>query len=196
MSEYIFKEFEAELEDTIKYKIENQNQVLCFKTVIDLLINSSEFRLELSQVLKQSKFEGFYLEVKPCSTATLENDFEFVTVFGRHFGEFSMDVESFKEHFIDEEKTLSFKNRRGNSELIVPNNINPECNYAHLAVFLRTATNDEIDDFWKTIGLSYSKSINDKPVWLSTSGLGVHWLHMRIDQKPKYYRYSSFKKMV
>lgn len=29
-------------------------------------------------------------------------------------------------------------------------------------------------------------------VWLSTSGLGVYWLHFRIDARPKYYQYSEF----
>ena len=31
-----------------------------------------------------------------------------------------------------------------------------------------------------------------KPVWLSTSGMGVAWLHFRLDQRPKYYTYRAF----
>jgi len=27
----------------------------------------------------------------------------------------------------------------------------------------------------------------DTPRWLNTHGLGVHYLHVRIDEKPKYY---------
>lgn len=33
----------------------------------------------------------------------------------------------------------------------------------------------------------------DYPIWLSTSGLGVYWLHMRLDRRPKYYTYEPFK---
>ena len=33
---------------------------------------------------------------------------------------------------------------------------------------------------------------NSRPVWLSTSGMGVPWLHMRLDQVPKYYTYEPF----
>jgi hypothetical protein len=31
-----------------------------------------------------------------------------------------------------------------------------------------------------------------KPVWFSTSGMGVAWLHFRLDQRPKYYTYRAF----
>lgn len=33
---------------------------------------------------------------------------------------------------------------------------------------------------------------DSKPVWLSTSGMGIPWLHMRLDQKPKYYSFEPF----
>ena len=35
---------------------------------------------------------------------------------------------------------------------------------------------------------------NDVPVWTSTSGLGVYWLHVRLDSRPKYYQHQPFKK--
>jgi len=31
------------------------------------------------------------------------------------------------------------------------------------------------------------------PSWLSACGLGVYWLHSRLDPKPKYYVYEPFK---
>jgi hypothetical protein len=33
----------------------------------------------------------------------------------------------------------------------------------------------------------------DTPFWLSTSGLGVYWMHVRIDVAPKYYTYAPFR---
>ena len=41
----------------------------------------------------------------------------------------------------------------------------------------------------------YHKLLNMEPastVWLSTSGLGVSWLHIRLDSRPKYYSYREF----
>jgi len=30
-------------------------------------------------------------------------------------------------------------------------------------------------------------------LWVSTAGLGVYWLHMRVDPKPKYYKHQAYK---
>lgn len=32
-------------------------------------------------------------------------------------------------------------------------------------------------------------------LWCSTSGLGVYWLHIRLDQYPKYYTYRPYKQV-
>jgi hypothetical protein len=37
------------------------------------------------------------------------------------------------------------------------------------------------------------KSLNGNTVWMSTSGLGVHWVHMRMDSNPKYYSHKPYK---
>ena len=34
--------------------------------------------------------------------------------------------------------------------------------------------------------------LGGKPVWLSTAGLGVGWLHVRLDDRPKYYRHAPY----
>jgi hypothetical protein len=35
--------------------------------------------------------------------------------------------------------------------------------------------------------------VSDERRWLSTSGLGVSWLHMRLDSTPKYYNWQPYK---
>ncbi len=35
--------------------------------------------------------------------------------------------------------------------------------------------------------------LNSKPVWLSTAGAGVSWLHVRLDDKPKYYGHAPYR---
>jgi hypothetical protein len=37
------------------------------------------------------------------------------------------------------------------------------------------------------------RRLNNKPVWLSTAGAGVAWLHIRLDDRPKYYGYTPFR---
>lgn len=37
------------------------------------------------------------------------------------------------------------------------------------------------------------KRISGNPVWLSISGLGVYWLRIRLDARPKYYQHLPYK---
>ena len=39
-------------------------------------------------------------------------------------------------------------------------------------------------------------SLTEDSVWLSTSGLGVYWLHVRLDSRPKYYTYEPYKRQA
>lgn len=34
--------------------------------------------------------------------------------------------------------------------------------------------------------------VGTRPVWLSTAGAGVAWLHVRLDDRPKYYSYRPY----
>ena len=48
---------------------------------------------------------------------------------------------------------------------------------------------------WKLVALQYMEALEERhpgPVWLSTSGEGVAWLHFRLDSDPKYYQYRPF----
>ncbi|CAI2188333.1 4287_t:CDS:2 [Funneliformis geosporum] len=44
--------------------------------------------------------------------------------------------------------------------------------------------------------LSEELKKGDAPRWLSTHGIGVKYLHVRIDEKPKYYSYVEYKKTL
>ena len=38
-----------------------------------------------------------------------------------------------------------------------------------------------------------ASALSDQPLWVSTCGLGVYWLHVRLDSFPKYYRYAPYQ---
>jgi hypothetical protein len=40
-----------------------------------------------------------------------------------------------------------------------------------------------------------SRRVNMKPVWLSTAGAGVPWLHVRLDDRPKYCCFRPYQGM-
>jgi len=67
-------------------------------------------------------------------------------------------------------------------------------NYCHFSSFNRTADLMQQHVLWQCVAKTLLKRIGPKPLWLNTAGEGVAWLHIRIDQKPKYYAYKPFTK--
>lgn len=69
--------------------------------------------------------------------------------------------------------------------------------YAHLANFVRQAPTPQVLSLLQTVGGSMLERLeqvgNTTPVYLSTSGLGVYWLHVRLDSRPKYYTFRPYK---
>lgn len=86
-----------------------------------------------------------------------------------------------------------------NDSEIVPGGRDSFQMYAHLAPFVRSKATEHIRALWSSVGqlalqmlLSPSRPADDK-LWISTSGLGVSWLHVRLDKRPKYYNYNPYK---
>ena len=77
--------------------------------------------------------------------------------------------------------------------MVVPTPIAENNIYTHLANFVRQAPADQIDVFWKTVGEECIKNISEKNIWLSTHGLGIYWLHVRVDTVPKYYHFREYR---
>ena len=65
--------------------------------------------------------------------------------------------------------------------------------YGHLAAFVREAPQAQRHTLWQVVGAALDERIGVRPTWLSTSGLGVSWLHVRLDSRPKYYQYEPYR---
>ena len=68
--------------------------------------------------------------------------------------------------------------------------------YGHLAAFVRLAPEQQRQSLWQAVGEAMSRRICTKPVWLSTAGAGVSWLHVRLDDRPKYYGFGPYRQGV
>ncbi|HEU5075095.1 MAG TPA: hypothetical protein VFU02_12985, partial [Polyangiaceae bacterium] len=66
--------------------------------------------------------------------------------------------------------------------------------YTHLAAFLRHAPPEQCEVLLREVGFAARECLRNEPFWLSTSGLGVAWLHVRIDSRPKYYQYTPYRR--
>jgi hypothetical protein len=81
----------------------------------------------------------------------------------------------------------------GDAILIVPcPKADPVC-YGHLGAFVRLAPEPQQQAFWERVGIASQRRLNQAPVWLNTAGAGVAWLHVRLDDRPKYYRHAPFR---
>lgn len=180
--------------DTSKFRMEDREKLLSYAEVISLWQNSTDFTLFFIDILKQSVYEGFFLEVKPVTLNSISDAFEFVLVKSSVLPRIAADRSPFEKYFTGNFPVVSFPNHGGDAVLIVPAPIGPDADYAHLAKFVRNGTDSQLFEFWKKVAQEYKKAIGTQPKWLSTAGLGVYWLHIRIDSSPKYYRYENYKK--
>ena len=100
-----------------------------------------------------------------------------------------------------------FKNLGGDAILVAPNNWSSSSKSekpsstsycAHLANFIREASEEQIIQLWRLVAETLQERLlletsNTMPIWFSTAGTGVAWLHFRLDNRPKYYLYHPFK---
>lgn len=95
-----------------------------------------------------------------------------------------------------EGQVIGFGNLGGDADLIVPRDRMEGADHAHLASFLRTAPADQTRDLWRKVALTAGSWLaHGRKCWISTSGLGVSWLHVRVDARPKYYSHSPYRMM-
>ena len=73
--------------------------------------------------------------------------------------------------------------------MVVPSARAKPTAYGHLAAFVRHAPDAQRHALWQSVGESMTRRVGAKPVWLSTAGAGVSWLHVRLEDQPKYYRF-------
>ncbi len=105
------------------------------------------------------------------------------------------DPQPFQSHFEarPDEEIVIFPNLGGDAVLLVPRPLGPPEAYAHLAVFVRRAPPLQVQRLWSAIGRTVRENLCEQPRWLSSAGMGVPWVHVRIDSHPKYYRFDPYK---
>lgn len=180
---------------TLKGSVRAGAEALSYREVIDGWCDSAPFRAEFARLLTSCPFEAFFWETPPVKASTLNEPFEFVLVDAPPLLRLVPDWSPFSKHFgaRGSEHVLTFPNLGGDAILVVPAPIGEEGAYAHLARFLRGAREEQVDAFWQSVGRAMRQRVSDAPTWLSTAGLGVSWLHLRLDSRPKYYRHQPYK---
>ncbi len=175
---------------------EASGNTLTYRDVLELWQQSQSFRDFFCGLLRESRFERFRWETPVVCQKTLDREFEFVLVNSELLPSWG-DPRAFAEHFTEVEEespqVISFSNLGRNAVLVVPKPLaGPEA-YPQLAAFIRHAPLAQQHEFWCVVATQMKQRMNERPVWLSTAGMGVSWLHVRLDDRPKYYVWASYK---
>lgn len=167
---------------------------LCYADVIPLWQFNEAFRSQFISTLAEVPFSAYRWETPAVATKTIHRAFEFVILDSPALAR-TPDPLSFAEHFTpaDSETGIAvFDNLGRDATLVAPFPHGSESAYGHLAVFTRQASVSQNHALWRMVGETMEGRVSERPVWLSTAGDGVSWLHVRLDSRPKYYRYRPY----
>ena len=176
----------------LHHKVLRDDEPITWRDLLDLLNHESHARLSLSAAITSAAFAEVFFECPPITSALLDEDAEFVLVDASLSS--NPDPSAFAKHLATTGELLvtTFQNLRGDATLVVPAPIADDARRNYLRSFLRTAPEVQVHSFWKQAAAAIQERINDVPVWVSTSGGGVPWLHLRLDDRPKYYSYRPY----
>lgn len=187
---------------TVRFNAAIGTRLLCWSEVLALWTDSASFADEFCQVLAGSPFKAFRWETPALRRQDLDEPFEFVLVDDPDLPDHP-DPSPFMEHFrranggadggADIRGVIRFTNLGGDADLVVPTPIAEDHVYAQLAHFVRGAPRAQQRALWHEVGLTMERRVDDRPVWLNTAGGGVAWLHVRLDEQPKYYAHEPYR---
>jgi len=159
--------------------------------------DDASLRTGLRDALAAAPFSAFFWETSPVVPGELDRLFGCVLVESQELSRVQADPEPFARHFVrpDGPPIRSFANLGRDALLIVPFPLGPTAAYAHIATFMREGDPGQVDALWRRAGRVLAGRIKreSSPVWVSTSGLGVSWLHIRLDRRPKYLIWEPFR---
>ncbi|KAF0497381.1 toll/interleukin-1 receptor domain-containing protein [Gigaspora margarita] len=195
----IFKyEFTPIDNNTLKYHFLNaKDNELSYAEFIKLLHLGDENFLDIfKKALNEATNElsAYFWECPPVSKETTNKPFEFVVTKSDTLSYIKQDYSSFKKKITKclNKDVCSFANLGKDATLIVPMPCH-NLDYKNLSNFTMNAPKEQQINFWQEVANKLTESLEiSTPKWLSTNGLGVHYLHIRIDNNPKYYSWNEY----
>ncbi|NND60370.1 MAG: hypothetical protein HKN49_08885 [Gammaproteobacteria bacterium] len=164
---------------------------LCVSDALQILHDDSAVALAVGAAILECGFHAVFWECRPFSSGSLQDRFEFVVIDAPVLARMKRNPAPFADQLPGQTGIRTFPNLGGDARLVVPPDDGND--YTHLVSFLTSAPASLQAQLWREVAASVIDAIDEKPVWLSTSGLGVGWLHVRIDHDPRYYTFRPYK---
>jgi hypothetical protein len=178
----------------LRFAVDLDSRPATFEEVLHGWQDDAAFRSLFNELLSESPFSAFRWETPAVTDATASRPFEFVLLDSPGLAR-RPDPDAFAQHFGDAPETgvVVFPNLGGDALMVVPCPVVAPSAYGHLASFVRQAPDSQRHALWQSIGRAMVQRLGAKPVWLSTAGAGVSWLHVRLDERPKYYGFTPYR---
>ena len=177
----------------LRVALDRDAQPATFADVLAGWQHDAAFRSWFNAILADAPFSAFRWETPVVTASTVSQPFEFVILDNPTLVR-RPDAEAFSEHFASADAdVIAFPNLSGDAVMVVPCPVAEPSAYGHLAAFVRLAPESQQHTLWQMVGEAMMARIGTKPVWLSTAGAGVSWLHVRLDDRPKYYGFAAYR---
>ncbi len=163
-----------------------------FRDYLALLERDRHFCSWYTDLLAGAEYEAFFWEHPPLCEANIDSQAEFVLLDSPTLARLRPDPEPFRSRFEIDGDIVAFRSLGGDALLIAPRPMEPLAACAHLAAFTREASKMQVQTLWQQAAGAIRERLSDQNLWLSTSGLGVAWLHIRLDSYPKYYQHRPY----
>lgn len=177
-----------------RFVLSQDDAPLSYADVLSLWQGNADFRSYYTGLLADSPFAAYRWETPCVTTATLDRNFEFVLLRSDSLAR-PVDSTAFSSHFDTHSEVAVFPNLSGDAVMVVPCPVADLSIYGHLASFIRNAPESQLHELWRLVAVAMAERVSHRPVWLSTAGMGVSWLHVRLDDRPKYYGHSPFRQV-
>jgi hypothetical protein len=177
---------------TLLYEPVRDGRRLTRRGFFEALRDDPGARAGLQAVLRDAPFQAVFWENAPLARSVGGEPHAFVVVDAPALARARAELAGFaKELAMRPGPVAAFENLRGDCLLVVPRPVR-DLDFVHVAAFARNAPLEVADALWARVGeeaLRWDRG----PVWVSTSGLGVSWLHVRLDVAPKYYSHGPYR---
>ena len=180
----------------MKVRLFQKERPLSFSDVLFGWQSDAAFRAFFLAELTAVSTTAFFWEMPPITQTTLQRPYEFVIVNSPHLESVVANSRPFAVRLrATTDSVLTFPNLGGDAVLVAPRPIDSAGDYAHLGAFLRNAPVSQQEMLLMKLAEAVLAQVGERPLWISTSGLGVYWLHVRLDSRPKYYTYAPYREI-
>jgi hypothetical protein len=163
--------------------------------VLGLLHSNAAFRQELVSTIAACPYLAFRWEMPPLTHAKMGRPFEFVLADDPYLADMAPEPDVFAPYFEDAPPGMVVRavpNLRRTAQLVVPRGLVDDSVYGHLGAFLRAAPREQVHALWACVAQTVVGALSQAPLWVSTAGGGVAWLHVRVEGSPTYYTHRPY----